>query len=60
LCNHFQLYSKAIAEDDAQADFYANRANAYLKLDKNEEAVKDATQALTLNPKHSRALLRKG
>ena len=56
----FQFYSQAIMEDDSQADFYANRANAYLKLDKNDNAVKDADRALSLNSKHTKALLRKG
>lgn len=60
-----EAYSLAIEKCDKTDkstvyNYYIGRAQAYLKLNKSEEAVKDAELALELNPDDSRAYLKKG
>ncbi|KAJ0263421.1 Protein SGT1 A [Hirschfeldia incana] len=54
------LYSKAIDLDPNCADFFADRAQAYIKLQNFTEAVADAKKAIELNPSLTKAYLRKG
>ena len=49
-------YSAAIAADPTNAAaFYANRAAAHLKLGAHDAALRDAEDALALDPEHARA-----
>ena len=49
-------YSAAIAADPTNASaFYANRAAAHLKLGAHDAALRDAEDALALDPGHARA-----
>ncbi|CAH8362031.1 unnamed protein product [Eruca vesicaria subsp. sativa] len=54
------LYSKAIDLDPNCADFFADRAQAYIKLQNFTEAVADAKKAIELDPSLTKAYLRKG
>ncbi|KAK9825474.1 hypothetical protein WJX81_007655 [Elliptochloris bilobata] len=54
------LFTQAIAADPKSAELYANRAQTRLKLENFIEAVEDASNALDLNPRLSKAHLRKG
>ncbi|KAI4315469.1 hypothetical protein L6164_028274 [Bauhinia variegata] len=54
------LYSQAIYSDPNNADLFADRAQAYIKLDNLPEAVSDANKAIELNPSMAKAYLRKG
>jgi tetratricopeptide (TPR) repeat protein len=53
-------YTKCLESISSDADGFAKRAAAYLKLNKFKEAVQDASKALELNPTLSFAYLRKG
>uniref|UniRef100_A0A1J3FVZ0 Protein SGT1 homolog n=1 Tax=Noccaea caerulescens TaxID=107243 RepID=A0A1J3FVZ0_NOCCA len=54
------LYSKAIDLDPNCADFFADRAQANIKLQNFTEAVADANKAIELDPSLTKAYLRKG
>ncbi|KAJ1704438.1 hypothetical protein LUZ63_004217 [Rhynchospora breviuscula] len=54
------LYSQALELDPTNALLYADRAQAYIKLDSFTEAVSDATKAIQLDPSMSKAYFRKG
>ncbi|KAG2245214.1 hypothetical protein Bca52824_092925 [Brassica carinata] len=54
------LYSKAIDLDPNCADFFADRAQAFIKLQNFTEAVADAKKAIELDPSLTKAYLRKG
>ncbi|CAL9226596.1 unnamed protein product [Arabidopsis halleri] len=55
------LYSKAIDLDPNCAEFFADRAQAYIKLESfTAEAVADANKAIELDPSLTKAYLRKG
>ncbi|KAG1367743.1 protein SGT1 [Cocos nucifera] len=54
------LYSQALELDPKNADLYADRAQAYIKLQNYTEAVADANRAIELDPLLSKAYLRKG
>ncbi|XP_061361322.1 protein SGT1 homolog [Gastrolobium bilobum] len=56
----FDLLTQAIALSPNNADLYADRAQANIKLNNFTEAVADAKKAIELNPSHSKAYLRKG
>ncbi|KAI3621322.1 rna polymerase ii-associated protein 3 [Moniliophthora roreri] len=53
-------YSAAIIEDRNDPTFPLNRAAAYLKLGKNEDAERDCTTVLTLSPSNVKAIFRRG
>uniref|UniRef100_A0A0W0FR37 Uncharacterized protein n=1 Tax=Moniliophthora roreri TaxID=221103 RepID=A0A0W0FR37_MONRR len=53
-------YSAAIIEDRNDPKFPLNRAAAYLKLGKNEDAESDCTTALTLSPLNVKGIFRRG
>ncbi|KAG4972905.1 hypothetical protein JHK87_029726 [Glycine soja] len=54
------LYSEAIRLDPNDANLFADRAQAHIKLNAFTEAVSDANKAIQLNPSLSKAYLRKG
>ncbi|KAJ9147994.1 hypothetical protein P3X46_030093 [Hevea brasiliensis] len=54
------LYSKAIKLDPTNADYFADRAQAYIKLNNFTEAVADANKAIELASSIAKAYLRKG
>lgn len=54
------LYSQAIDLDPSNADFFADRAQAHIKLNNFTEAVSDANKAIELNSSLTKAYLRKG
>ena len=54
-----QLYTEAIQQDGSMAAAYSNRALMHLKLGQPEEAEADASQALNLDPKMVKPLLRR-
>ncbi|ONK80551.1 uncharacterized protein A4U43_C01F19100 [Asparagus officinalis] len=54
------LYSQAIEMDPMNADLYADRAQANIKINSFTEAVADASKAIELDPSMSKAYLRKG
>ncbi|KAG5533809.1 hypothetical protein RHGRI_027863 [Rhododendron griersonianum] len=62
--DHFELavdlYSQAIAMEPANAELFADRAQANLKLNNFTEAVADANKAIELDPSMAKAYLRKG
>lgn len=51
-------YTKAIACDDSNSIFYANRAACKIMLGEFLSAAEDAEQALSLKPNYARAKLR--
>ncbi|KAL0577124.1 hypothetical protein V5O48_004877 [Marasmius crinis-equi] len=53
-------YSAAIIHDRDDYTLPLNRAAAYLKLGKNEDASRDCTTVLSLNPSNVKALFRRG
>ncbi|EEB93863.1 hypothetical protein MPER_07429, partial [Moniliophthora perniciosa FA553] len=53
-------YSAAIIEDRKDPTFPLNRAAAYLKIGKNEDAERDCTTVLTLSPSNVKAIFRRG
>ncbi|KAK8714759.1 hypothetical protein V6N13_042108 [Hibiscus sabdariffa] len=61
--DHFELalhfYSQAIEQNPNQAELYAGRAQANIKLNNLPEAVADANKAIELDPSMSKAYLRK-
>ncbi|KAH9966152.1 hypothetical protein BJV74DRAFT_289932 [Russula compacta] len=52
-------YTAAILADPSDATFFLNRAAAYLKLSKNQDAERDCTTVLTLSKKNVKALFRR-
>lgn len=62
--DHFELavelLSQAITLDPLKPEFYADRAQAHIKLNHFTDAVADANKAIELNPSLSKAYLRKG
>ncbi|KAJ7269276.1 hypothetical protein B0H12DRAFT_1094983 [Mycena haematopus] len=52
-------YSAAIHADPADPTFPLNRAAAYLKLGKNEDAERDCSTVLTLSKRNTKALFRR-
>ncbi|XP_008795025.2 protein SGT1 homolog [Phoenix dactylifera] len=54
------LYTQALDMDPKNADLYADRAQANIKLDNFTEAVADANKAIELDPSIAKAYLRKG
>ncbi|TEB36526.1 TPR-like protein [Coprinellus micaceus] len=54
------FYSAAIVANRDEPTYPLNRAAAYLKLGKYEDAEHDCTTVLTLKPKHPKALFRRG
>lgn len=54
------LYSKAIDFDSTNANYFADRAQANIKLNNFTEAVADTNMAIELNPSIAKAYLRKG
>ncbi|CAD5174115.1 unnamed protein product [Musa acuminata subsp. malaccensis] len=54
------LNTRALELDPANADLYADRAQANIKLNNFTEAVADANKAIELAPTMSKAYLRKG
>ncbi|KAF8889220.1 hypothetical protein CPB85DRAFT_1333935 [Mucidula mucida] len=52
-------YSAAIVHDRKDYRLPLNRAAAYLKLGKNEDAVRDCTTTLALSPNNAKALFRR-
>ncbi|CAA6672902.1 unnamed protein product [Spirodela intermedia] len=55
-----ELYTQALDMDPRNADLFADRAQANLKLNNFTEAVADASRAIELDPSISKAYLRKG
>ncbi|KAF9265179.1 hypothetical protein L218DRAFT_160232 [Marasmius fiardii PR-910] len=53
-------YSAAILNDRKDFTLPLNRAAAYLKLGKNEDASRDCSTVLSLNPSNVKALFRRG
>ncbi|KAM7499719.1 hypothetical protein LguiA_024133 [Lonicera macranthoides] len=62
--DHFELavelYSQAISINPNNAELFADRAQANVKLNSFTEAVADANRAIELDPKMFKAYLRKG
>ncbi|KAG1335113.1 putative Chaperone binding protein [Cocos nucifera] len=54
------LYTQALDMDPNNANLYADRAQANIKLDNFTEAVADANKAIELDPSIAKAYLRKG
>ncbi|URE20535.1 suppressor of G2 allele of SKP1 [Musa troglodytarum] len=54
------LYTQALDVDPKNADLYADRAQANIKLGGFTEAVADANKAIELDPSMTKAYLRKG
>lgn len=54
-----ELYTEAVEQDGSMAAAYSNRALVNLKLGQAEAAEADANQALQLDPKMVKALLRR-
>lgn len=54
------LYSQAIDLDPSNADLFADRAQAHIKLNNFTEAASDAIKAIELDPSLTKAYLRKG
>ncbi|OCH92602.1 TPR-like protein, partial [Obba rivulosa] len=53
-------YTAAIIANSAEPTYFLNRAAAYLKLGKNEDAERDCTTVLKLDEKNVKALFRRG
>uniref|UniRef100_A0A8C0BC76 Tetratricopeptide repeat protein n=1 Tax=Buteo japonicus TaxID=224669 RepID=A0A8C0BC76_9AVES len=54
------LTSKSLEKNPDDAEYYCQRAYAYILLQKYADAVADAKKSLELNPNNAVALLRKG
>ena len=54
------MYTEAISADNSKDNYYVSRAQAYIKQEKYEDALSDATKALDLNSENSKAYLRQG
>ncbi|KAJ3683088.1 hypothetical protein LUZ60_013315 [Juncus effusus] len=54
-----ELYTQALELDPSSAILFADRAQAYIKLDSFTEAVADANKAIQLDPSMSKAYFRK-
>lgn len=57
-----KCYTKAIAAGEKHKElpiFYKNRAAAYLKLGKYQDALNDCTESLRISPKDPKALFRR-
>jgi len=54
-----QHYTDAISAVHNNATYYSNRAQAYINLSANEEAIKDADEAIKLDKNFIRAYGRK-
>ena len=52
--NAIACYDKAVELDPGEVMYPANRAMVYLKMKKWEEAEKDCTAALEINPKYAK------
>ncbi|KAI0271198.1 hypothetical protein BGY98DRAFT_937076 [Russula aff. rugulosa BPL654] len=52
-------YTAAVLADPSEPTFFLNRAAAYLKLSKNEDAERDCTTVLVLSNKNVKALFRR-
>lgn len=59
LMQALELYTEAIQQDSSMAAAYSNRALVRLKLGQAEGAEQDSNQALQLEPKNVKALLRR-
>ncbi|KAK6935443.1 CS domain [Dillenia turbinata] len=55
-----ELYVKAIEHDPSNAQLFADRSQANIKLHNYTEAVADASKAIELDPSMAKAYLRKG
>ncbi|KAF8552747.1 TPR-like protein [Imleria badia] len=53
-------YTEAILADSSDHTFFLNRAAAYLKLGKSEDAERDCTKVLVLNSNNVKAFFRRG
>ena len=49
------LYTKAIERNSQNAVYWANRAFAHIKLEEYGSAIQDATKAIEVDPKYSKA-----
>lgn len=59
--NHaVEKYTAAIELNSHYAKYYTQRAAAYIKLGKYQDAIADASSATTLEPRNAKAYLRKG
>ena len=56
----FSPYLQAIKQNDKDADLYARRAAAHIKVQEFEDAVTDASKAIQLDPNHFRGFMMKG
>ncbi|KAJ3281198.1 Hsp90 cochaperone [Borealophlyctis nickersoniae] len=52
-------YTEAIALDPTNAVLYSNRSACYLHIKKWEQALRDATRAVELDPKFTKAMIRR-
>ncbi|KAK6947841.1 Tetratricopeptide repeat, partial [Dillenia turbinata] len=55
-----ELYTKSIEHDPDNAQLYADRSQANIKLHNYTEAITDANKAIELDPSMAKAYLRKG
>ncbi|KAL4433050.1 hypothetical protein ABPG77_006477 [Micractinium sp. CCAP 211/92] len=55
-----QFYTKALDEDPANPQLWANRAFAAIRLEEFGSAIADASKALELDPKYAKAFYRRG
>ena len=49
-----------LSEPSSKYNYYIGRSQAYLKKQKYDNCLKDAEEAIQLNPNDSRAYLKKG
>lgn len=50
-----ELYTQAIERNDRNAVYWANRSFAHLKLEEYGSAIQDASKAIEVDPKYSKA-----
>ncbi|KAL8616757.1 hypothetical protein ACOMHN_017794 [Nucella lapillus] len=55
-----ELYTEAVSQDPNSEEAWVNRAQAHLKLNHYQDAVKDCDKTLVLNSRNVKAYLRKG
>lgn len=55
-----KCYTQAIEGNPNNHVYFANRANAYIEVDKFSEAVEDCDKAISIDPKFFKSYLRKG